>query len=115
MQKLSIEKTDNPKVIKFVADYMLLEGSLELDHQSDTSQIPIADELLKIPFIDKVFITANFIAIAKNDDTVKWDMVSEHLQSIIEDQLLAYPNLYLPKKKEMFQIYAEMTPNPSVM
>lgn len=115
MQKLLIETTENPKVIKFVADRMLIEGNLEFDHHSDTSQIPLVEDLLKIPFIDKVFITANFIAVAKNDDSVEWDKVSDQLKMIMEDQLLAYPKLYLPKKKEMFQIYAEMTPNPAVM
>ena len=44
MNKLSIQTTDNPRVIKFVANKVFLEGSLELDKNSDVSHIPLAKE-----------------------------------------------------------------------
>ena len=114
MREIHIEATANPKVMKFVADYNLIPGSLELDRDSDISEIPIAQELFNYPFVSKVFITANFIAIAK-EDSVEWDVVSESLKNIIEDQLLENPRIYLQKRKELFPIYSEMTPNPNVM
>ena len=39
MRKIFIEPTANPNVIKFVADYTLIPGSLELDRTSDISEI----------------------------------------------------------------------------
>lgn len=114
MRQIIIEPTENPKVMKFVADYNLIPGSVELDRTSDISEIPLAQELFNYPFIDRIFITANFIAVAKQD-SVEWDMVAENLKNIIEDELLANPRIYLQKKREMYQIYAEMTPNPAVM
>lgn len=114
MRQIIIEPTENPKVMKFVADYNLIPGSLELDRTSDITEIPLAQELFNYPFIERIFITANFIAVAKQD-TVEWDVVSESLKNIIEDELLANPRIYLQKKREMYQIYAEMTPNPAVM
>ena len=100
--------------MKFVADYNLIPGSLELDRESDVSEIPLAQELFNYPFVNRIFITANFIAVAK-EDSVEWEHVSESLKNIIEDELLANPRIYLQKKKEMYQIYSEMTPNPAVM
>ena len=114
MRQIIIEPTENPKVMKFVTDYNLIPGSLELDRESDISEIPLAQELFNYPFVNRIFITANFIAVAK-EDTVEWDHVSESLKNIIEDELLANPRIYLQKKKEMYQIYSEMTPNPAVM
>lgn len=114
MRQIIIEPTENPKVMKFVADYNLIPGSVELDRDSDITEIPLAQELFNYPFIDRIFITANFIAVAKQD-AVEWDMVAENLKNIIEDELLANPRIYLQKKREMYQIYAEMTPNPAVM
>jgi len=114
MRQIHIEPTANPKVMKFVADYTLIPGSLELDRDSDISEIPIAQELFNYPFVSKVFITANFIAVAK-EDVVEWETVIDSLKNIIEDELLANPRIYLQKKKELFPIYAEMTPNPNVM
>ena len=114
MREIHIETTANPKVTKFVADYTLIPGSLELNRDSDLSEIPLAQELFNYPFVSKIFITANFIAVAK-EDTVEWDMVAENLKNVIEDQLLENPRVYRQKRKEMFPIYAEMTPNPAVM
>ena len=114
MTKIIIEPTENPKVMKFVADYNLIPGSLELDRTSDLSEIPLAQELLKYPFVERIFITANFVAVAKQD-SVEWEHVAEILKTVIEDELLANPRVYLQKRKEMYQIYSEMTPNPNVM
>lgn len=114
MRQIIIEPTENPKVMKFVADYNLIPGSIELDRTSDITEIPLAQELFNYPFIERIFITANFIAVAKQD-TVEWDHVVGSLKNSIEDELLANPRIYLQKKREMYQIYAEMTPNPAVM
>lgn len=114
MRQITIEPTENPKVMKFVADYTLIPGSLELDRNTDISEIPLAQELFNYPFVERIFITANFIAVAKQD-TVEWEHVSDSLKNIIEDELLANPRIYLQKRKEMYQIYSEMTPNPMVM
>ena len=114
MRQIIIEPTENPKVMKFVADYNLIPGSIELDRTSDITEIPLAQELFNYPFIERIFITANFIAVAKQD-IVEWDHVVGSLKNIIEDELLANPRIYLQKKREMYQIYAEMTPNPAVM
>ena len=114
MRQIIIEPTANPKVMKFIADYTLIPGSLELDRNSDISEIPLAQELFNYPFVDKIFITANFIAVAKQD-LVEWEAISENLKNVIEDELLANPRVYLQKKREAYQIYAEMTPNPNVM
>ncbi|WP_294219358.1 NifU family protein [uncultured Chryseobacterium sp.] len=114
MRTIIIEPTENPKVMKFVTDYTLIPGSLELDRNSDISEIPLAQELFNYPFVERIFITANFVAVAKQD-TIEWEHVVESLKNVIEDELLANPRIYLQKKKEMYQIYAEMTPNPNVM
>ncbi|MGC4129328.1 MAG: NifU family protein [Bergeyella sp.] len=114
MRQIHTEPTANPKVMKFVADYTLIPGSLELDRDSDISEIPVAQELFNYPFVSKIFITANFIAVAK-EDTVEWEIVTENLKNVIEDELLANPRIYIQKRKDVFPIYAEMTPNPNVM
>ena len=114
MRQILIEPTENPKVMKFVADYTLIPGSLELDRNSDISEIPLAQELFNYPFIERIFITANFIAVAKQD-SVEWEFVTESLKNSIEDQLIANPRIYQKKIQDIPQVFAEMTPNPMVM
>lgn len=113
MNKLSIQTTDNPRVIKFVADRVLLEGSLELDRNSDIAYIPMAKELFNFPFITRLFITANFIAVAK-EDIVEWDLIAMNLRNIIINSLEKYPNIILSKEKQPI-FFTERTPNPEVV
>lgn len=114
MHTIIIEPTENPKVMKFVTDYQLIPGSVELDRNSNLSEIPLAQELFKFAFVEKIFITSNFIAVAKTD-SVEWEFVAESLKIIIKDQLLENPRIYAQKQRALYTIYAEMTPNPSVM
>lgn len=114
MRTIIIEPTENSKVMKFVADYNLMPGSLELDRTSDVSELPLAKKLFVYPFVERIFITANFIAVAKQDG-VEWENVVEPLKDIIEAELETNPRVYLQKEKEVQQVFAEMTPNPMVM
>ena len=112
--EITIQPTTNPKVIKFVAESPLIDGSLELDRNSDVSHIPLAQELFQFPFITRLFITANFIAVAK-EDFVEWSMVEESLKEIIAQSITQYPSIILPKKEETTLFYTERTPNPQVV
>lgn len=113
MQEIIIQSTDNPRVIKFIVDKVLIEGSLELDRNSDVSNIPLAKELFNFPFITRIFITANFIAVAK-EDVVEWDLISPNLKNIIAESLNIYPEIILPKNNDII-FYSEKTPNPNVV
>lgn len=114
MQNIIIEPTENPKVMKFVTDYQIIPGSVELDRKSDISEMPLAQELFKFNFIEKIFITSNFIAVAKQDG-VEWEFLAESLKVVIKDQLEQNPRVYTQKVIKTNTIFAEMTPNPSVM
>lgn len=114
MKPIIIAPTENPKVMKFVADYTLMPGSLELDREADLSEIPLAQELFQYPFVERIFITANFIAVAKQDG-VEWEHLVKPLQSIISEGLAATPRVYAQKQSKEILVYSEMTPNPMVM
>ena len=98
MRTIIIEPTENSKVMKFVADYNLMPGSLALDRTSDVSDLPLAKKLFVYPIKERIFITANFIAVAKQDG-VQWENVVEPLKEIIEAELEANPRVYLQKEK----------------
>jgi len=73
--------------------------------------------LFYLPFVKKVFVTANFIAIQRFD-IVKWEEVQEE----VREQIAAYinngnavVNEQTTSKKEAIEVYAEVTPNPAVM
>lgn len=112
--QIKIENTANKNIMKFVAPKTLVEGSYEISSLSQAKNIPLAQELLQLPFITHIFITANFIAVQKND-MVEWDMVAEEVKELIEDELLANPTVVLQPQKAPITVYVEMTPNNTVM
>lgn len=110
---ITAQNTENPKVMKFVANRPLIEGSLELDQTSDVSHIPVAKELFNFPFITRLFITANFIAVAK-EDVVEWELIAPNLTNIIAENIEKHPEIILPRKEQTL-FYTERTPNPEVV
>jgi len=110
--KLNIEYTANPNIIKFVSTNTLIEGSAEFTKESQNIPFPIFNKILTFPFVNKILITANFVAIEKLD-FVQWSAISAELQEILEDELPT--QLSLKIQKIPVSIYAEMTPNPNVM
>ncbi|APD06456.1 nifU-like protein, mitochondrial [Flavobacteriaceae bacterium UJ101] len=109
-----IETTTVPNIVKFVNDELLTKDSFEFSTQDEASKSPLATTLLQFPFIQKVYITANFIALEKTN-TIKWEDVVEELKDIINEaissnRLFSNSTIQIP-----ISIYAEMTPNPEVM
>lgn len=112
--EIRIENTPNKNIVKFVAPRTLVEGSYEISKLQQAANIPLAQELLQLPFVTNIFITANFIAVQKNE-MVDWDMVADEVKDLIEDELLANPTVVLQPRQSPISVYVEMTPNNSVM
>jgi len=118
IHKIQIEPTNNPAIIKFASNQLLTKGgSYQYNNVDETKESPLSQQLFCLPFVSKVFISANFIAVEKFD-IVTWSEVQEELRELIEIYLnqgnFAVTNAAEPKKIAV-EIYAEATPNPSVM
>lgn len=113
MDRVYVETTHNPHIMKFVCDETLTNGSLELDKNDSATDSLLAQELLQFPFITKVYITANFVAIQKTEN-IDWEMVVEDLKEIV-NRHLNENTIIMRQKEDPFTLYAELTPNPAVM
>ena len=118
-QKITIQSTNNKNILKFVSTQILINGgSYEFNNIDDAKKSPLAQQLFYLPFVKKVFITANFIAIQRFD-IVEWSDVQEEVREQIEAYLqagnIAVKETDNSRKKEAIEVYAEVTPNPSAM
>jgi Fe-S cluster biogenesis protein NfuA len=118
-QKITIQSTNNKNILKFVSTQILINGgSYEYNNIDDAKNSPLAQQLFYLPFVKKVFITANFIAIQRFD-IVEWSDVQEEVREQIEAYLIAggiaVTETSSSRKKEPIEVYAEVTPNPSTM
>ena len=80
------ESTPNPEVMKFVANRMLADKSIEIKNLKEAQGISIAEELLKFPFVKSIYISSNFISISK-DKTINWEDIAMQLRIFITDHL----------------------------
>ncbi|MDC1471719.1 NifU family protein [Flavobacteriaceae bacterium] len=113
---LSIHETSNPKIIKFETDSFLTKyESFEFSNIDDAKNSPLAQQLFHLPFVKKVYISGNFVAIERYD-IVEWSAVQTEVGEQIENYLNEGGLVITTesKKKNPVTIYAESTPNPGV-
>lgn len=80
------EMTPNPSTMKFVANkYLLGTGdSVEFRSKAEAKGYsPLAEELLSFPFVDGVFIAANFVTVTKTDN-LSWDFITMELRQFVK-------------------------------
>ena len=80
------ESTPNPEVMKFVANRMIADQSVEITTLKEAKGISIAEELLKFPFVRSIYLSANFISISKTG-TIQREDIAMQLRSFIADHL----------------------------
>lgn len=80
------ESTPNPEVMKFVSNRMLSDKSLEILTASEGKDIPLVNELFKLPFVKSVFISSNFVSVTKTEN-IEWQTIALQLRIYIADYL----------------------------
>ena len=116
--QIKIETTSNPGIVKFEANHFLTNyDSYEYENIDQAKNSPLAQQLFYLPFVKRVFIAQNFVAIDKYD-IVEW----KDVQDEVAEQIQAYLNSGQPviiqtenSNKVPVTVYAESTPNPAVL
>ena len=113
---ITIENTPNDAVIKFVANTILTDGSYEYNNVEEVKNSTLIQQFFHLPFVKKVFVTANFIAIERFN-IVEWQDVQDELKTVIENHLNTNESLFTQhqNKQVVIEVYGESTPNPAVM
>ena len=84
---VSIQQTNNPAILKFESNTFLTQyQSFEFDNIDDAKDSAIAQQLFYLPFVKKIYISGNFIAIERYD-IVNWADVQEEVREQIENYL----------------------------
>lgn len=113
---ISIQETSNPKIIKFETDSFLTKyESFEFANIDEAKNSPLAQQLFHLPFVKKVYISGNFVAIERFD-IIEWSAVQTEVSEQIENYLNEGGVVVTSesKKKNPVTVYAESTPNPGV-
>lgn len=117
--KVSVQETTNNAIIKFeVNQFITQHQSYEFNNIDEANQSPLAQQLFYLPFVKKVYISGNFIAVERYN-IVEWhdvqDDMAEQIESYLNDGGTIIEASAIANKKVAVTVYAESTPNPSVM
>ncbi len=117
---INIQPTSNPSILKFETNQFLTRHeSFEFANIEEAGRSPLAQQLFYLPFVKTVFIAQNFIAIEKYN-IVEWEDVQEEVAGQLKTYLneggivIKTEDQKVPKLVPV-TVYAESTPNPSVM
>lgn len=117
MISLEIKETKSPAIKKFEADQFLVDfESYEFGNIDEAQQSPLAQKLFYLPFVKKVYIAQNFVAIEKYD-IVEWQDVEQEIVDQLTDMINKGVAVVQEsaKKPTAITVYAESTPNPTTM
>jgi Fe-S cluster biogenesis protein NfuA len=119
MQVIATKITQNPAIVKFELDEIIVRTeNFEFKNIDETQNSPLAKQLFFLPFVKKVYISGNFIAIEKFS-IVEWEDVQEDVANQI-NEFISNGGVIIQidenkSKKQPVTVYAETTPNPAVL
>ncbi len=96
-----LESNPNPNSLKFVVSDMLVPDGYSYDFPGpdEAAESALAQELFGYPFVDRVFIAANFVTVTKKED-VEWieiqNILKQHILSFLEAGRLVVEPAYRP-------------------
>ncbi|WMI66981.1 NifU family protein [Aestuariibaculum sp. YM273] len=116
--KVSVRETTNNAIVKFeLNEFITQHQSFEFNNIDEAKSSPLAQQLFYLPFVKKVYISGNFIAVERFS-IVEWsdvqDEIAEQIESYLNDGGIVIETTAEAKKVPV-TVYAESTPNPSVM
>jgi NFU1 iron-sulfur cluster scaffold homolog, mitochondrial len=119
MSKISIKITNNPSIVKFELDEIIVRNqNFEFKNIDEAKDSPLAKQLFYLPFVKTVYISGNFIAIEKFS-IVEWEDVQDDVAQQIEEFINNGGKIITieetENKKIPITVYAETTPNPAVI
>ena len=119
MKVTDIKNTNNPSILKFELDEIISRTeNFEFKNIDETKRSPLAKQLFFLPFVKTVYISANFIAIEKFS-IVEWEDakqdVADQINEFISNGGIVITEDENKGKKVPTTVYAETTPNPTVL
>jgi NFU1 iron-sulfur cluster scaffold homolog, mitochondrial len=119
MSKISTKITNNPSIVKFELDEIIVRNqNFEFKNIDETKDSPLAKQLFFLPFVKTVYISGNFIAVEKFS-IVEWEDVQDDVAQQIEEFINNGGKIITieetENKKIPITVYAETTPNPAVL
>lgn len=112
--RVHIESSLNPDILMFSCEEGFSAKPMEITRKNISERSPLAMDLFYFPFVEKVFLTGNTVAVQRKDKT-DWGTVSTELRQIVNRHLLAKTIWVEDENKKPFKVAARKTNDPETM
>lgn len=108
------ESTPNPSMLKFVSSSMLLPNQIaECQNKEEAKEVPLAAALFELPYVSSVFISNDFVTIAKKETEEEWFELSFEIKDLLKQYLLSGKEIvseaFIEKKKKEAEEKSKIT------
>lgn len=101
------EITPNPGSLKFVVGRTLLkQGSADFQTVDDTEDAPLAKKLFSFAFVERIFISQNFVTISKKAD-FQWEEIIPIVKDFLKSFFASDQAALVGKFEELNQVVEE--------
>ncbi|MDX2001571.1 MAG: NifU family protein [Chitinophagales bacterium] len=98
MLEIYTEYTPNPESLKFVLNKMLLMNTnADFKDAAAAKRSPMAEDLFKLPYVRRVFISGNFVTITK-DPEYEWIEVVPEVKEFLKAYVQSGREILLPQE-----------------
>lgn len=83
---LYAESTPNPAAMRFVANKMLVNGTIEFKTAQEATPGTLVKKLFDFPFVKEVFVSENYVSVTKIE-SASWEEIVQKLREFIWQEL----------------------------
>ncbi len=92
-QALQGIQVPNPDALKFAVDRILSSFPVEITFEQGSKHLPVADELFDSGWVERVFVSQNFITVIRKKDSPQWSEMYRLVRDIVEKHILSMKEL----------------------
>ncbi|MEQ1878192.1 MAG: NifU family protein [Bdellovibrionia bacterium] len=107
---IEIERTPNPKALKFIINQMVkIGGKLTLKTADEAQELPLARDLFAIAHVNQVHLFDNVITVS-HDGEGEWDTIVPGVEAVINSRMAVHDPNWEPKSTVKVKDRSQLSP-----
>ncbi len=107
---IEIERTPNPKALKFILNQMVkIGGKLTLKDAIESQDLPLARDLFGIEHVNQVHLFDNVITVS-HDGEGEWEVIVPAVEAVIQSRMAVHDPNWEPKTSVKVKDRSQLSP-----
>jgi NFU1 iron-sulfur cluster scaffold homolog, mitochondrial len=108
---IEIERTPNPKALKFILNQMVRHGGkLTLKTKEESENLPLAKDLFALEHVNQVHLFENVITVS-HDGEGEWEVLVPRIEAVIQTRMSIHDPAWEPQNTVKPKDRTQLTPD----